>query len=194
MIYSTRRSSSNSPRAPIWLQSMAACVAPAKDSGDVGMIQRDRVRLRGQRSVRVPQRSSQRIYRASRGPEPRHRCGDGGDAMGTERCDSGANRMVSLASRCREIRTRMWRSKSFGGGLRRLPATWLRRRAVGCWEEDEDSRLLIFFLFILNRYVGLDHLWSRLAAAGLTGPTIWFRCFFFYFFFFCVLITALISL
>jgi hypothetical protein len=58
MIKKARRSSSNSPRAPIWLQSMAAYVATATDSGDVGMIQRDRERLRGQRSVRVPRQGS----------------------------------------------------------------------------------------------------------------------------------------
>jgi hypothetical protein len=145
MIKKARRSSQTYSWDSRWSRMTAACGAMVVSCGLVGMIQRNKERLRGQRSVRVPRRSSQRIYRASRGPEPQHRCGDGGDAMGTEMCDSGTNRMVSLASRCGEIRTRMWRSKSFGGGLRRLPATWLRRRVVGCWEEDEDSHLLFFF-------------------------------------------------
>jgi hypothetical protein len=55
-------------------------------SGMVGMIQRNRGRLRGQQRIRVSLRSSQRIYRTRRAQELRHDCGDGLDAAVVIQC------------------------------------------------------------------------------------------------------------
>jgi hypothetical protein len=61
-----------------------------------------------------------------------------------DQCFGHESLRLAHASRRAWIGTNSWLSTSFGGSLKRRPATWPQRRAVGHAEEDEDIGLLFF--------------------------------------------------